>query len=429
MKEYITFRLKLAQKGISEAKQSKTSIFLYFRNSSFSINSDGRKKYEEFKLSTGLKIKPAYWDFINQRAKQTYKVEYVTINSELNKLENLVHETHLANKNLEPSKLKKIVNEKLKGKNSNKLFYKYSVEFYEDCKNGKRLTNKNTRYKNASLSRIYQFVLLLDKFQRHSNKSYLFKEIDLDFYSQFKWYLTHLGYTPNTIGKHIRVLKQLMKVSFDEKLHDNSEFVTFKSINKEADNIYLNKAEIDSMYSLDLKNQPELELIRDIFIIGCDTALRFENLVNLCETNVIGDGKFLEVYQVKTESKITIPLKDRSLRLLKKHNFKFYLSSPTANKGIKVIGKMAGLDEKIEIKEWDKVKNKYVINTYYKYEKIVMHTSRRSACTNMYSKGLSALQIMSISGHKSEKSFLRYIKVKNIENAKILAANSFFTEN
>ncbi len=429
MKEYVKFRLKAVQKGVSESKQVETSIFLYFRNSSYSINSDGFKRYEEFKLSTGQKIKPAHWDFSNQRAKQTYKVDYVTINSELNKLENLVHKTHLDNRNLEPRKIKKLIKDKLEGKNSNKFLCSYSVEFYEDCKKGDRLTNINSRYKEASLSRIHQFVLLLERFQRHYNKSYVFKEIDLEFYYQFKTYLLDEGYTPNTIGKHVRMLKQLMKLSLDEKLHNNSEFVKFKDINVEADNIYLNEDEIELIYKLDLKNLPDLEQIRDIFIVGCDTALRFENLINLNETNVKSEGKMLEVFQVKTGNKICIPLTNRALILLKRHNFKFNLNSPTANKGIKIIGKMAGIDEKIEMKEWDKVKGENVIKIYHKYEKIVMHSSRRSACSNLYRRGLSALQIMSLSGHKTEKSFLNYIKVKNIENAKLLATNSFFTEN
>ena len=46
-----------------------------------------------------------------------------------------------------------------------------------------------------------------------------------------------------------------------------------------------------------------------------------------------------------------------------------------------------------------------------KYSYLQTHTARRSFCSNEYLKGTDPLIIMSISGHKSHKSFMRYIKV------------------
>ena len=46
-----------------------------------------------------------------------------------------------------------------------------------------------------------------------------------------------------------------------------------------------------------------------------------------------------------------------------------------------------------------------------KYSYLQTHTTRRSFCSNEYLKGTDPLIIMSISGHKSHKSFMRYIKV------------------
>jgi hypothetical protein len=46
-----------------------------------------------------------------------------------------------------------------------------------------------------------------------------------------------------------------------------------------------------------------------------------------------------------------------------------------------------------------------------KYSFLQTHTARRSFCSNEYLKGTDPLIIMAISGHKSHKSFMRYIKV------------------
>ena len=66
------------------------------------------------------------------------------------------------------------------------------------------------------------------------------------------------------------------------------------------------------------------------------------------------------------------------------------------------------------------VGGKLVTETFEKWEQVSSHTGRRSFCTNMYKRGLPTLMIMSVSGHKTEKSFLKYIKVKQSEHAEMM---------
>ena len=60
---------------------------------------------------------------------------------------------------------------------------------------------------------------------------------------------------------------------------------------------------------------------------------------------------------------------------------------------------------------------------YEKWELVSSHTARRSACTNMFLKGIPTSAIMKISGHKKESTFMKYIKVTAEENADFLAEN------
>jgi hypothetical protein len=64
--------------------------------------------------------------------------------------------------------------------------------------------------------------------------------------------------------------------------------------------------------------------------------------------------------------------------------------------------------------------------TYPKYELIVTHTARRSGCTNMYLAGIPVIDIMKISGHKTEKEFMKYIKVSKLETAHNLSKHPYF---
>jgi len=62
-----------------------------------------------------------------------------------------------------------------------------------------------------------------------------------------------------------------------------------------------------------------------------------------------------------------------------------------------------------------------ITETKPKYDLISSHTCRRSFCTNMYLLGLDSLMIRSISGHRTEKSFLKYIKVSQQQHAEMMA--------
>ena len=58
-----------------------------------------------------------------------------------------------------------------------------------------------------------------------------------------------------------------------------------------------------------------------------------------------------------------------------------------------------------------------------KYEMITSHTARRSGITNLYKSGLlNNHEMMSISGHQTERVFERYIKTGKEEEAMRIAA-------
>lgn len=55
-----------------------------------------------------------------------------------------------------------------------------------------------------------------------------------------------------------------------------------------------------------------------------------------------------------------------------------------------------------------------------KWEKLMTRPARRSFCTNMYLMGVPVPTIMSISGHKTQKSIMMYIKVTGEEHEQIM---------
>src|SRR5258707_63790 len=88
------------------------------------------------------------------------------------------------------------------------------------------------------------------------------------------------------------------------------------------------------------------------------------------------------------------------------------------NDYLKVIGQLAGLDDTIQTTI---TKGGMKVTTIWKkYELISTHTARRSMATNLFKSKFPSISIMKITGYKTEKAFLTYIKITPEENASLL---------
>ncbi|MBA7583804.1 hypothetical protein ES708_25754 [subsurface metagenome] len=108
---------------------------------------------------------------------------------------------------------------------------------------------------------------------------------------------------------------------------------------------------------------------------------------------------------------VVIPLNDTAKQIIQKYDggIPEGIHMNDFNKLIKCIAEEAGISEEIIITQ--KRGSERVETNYKKFDLIASHTCRRSFCTNEYLKGTPTLYIMKISGHRTERNFLKYIKV------------------
>ena len=165
---------------------------------------------------------------------------------------------------------------------------------------------------------------------------------------------------------------------------------------------------------LDCSSDLELEKVKDFFVIGCYTGLRFSDISRI-KPEYINDG-LLQIRQKKTSGKVIVPLRPLAKAVLKKYDyFSPNVTSFVFNKRIKELGELANINIPIELQhKRGSIKES---KTYKKYELISSHTCRRSFCTNAYLDGIDVQLIMKISGHKTEKAFRRYLKLSSLEAA------------
>jgi len=167
------------------------------------------------------------------------------------------------------------------------------------------------------------------------------------------------------------------------------------------------------------------ERIRDLFVVGCLTALRFSDYSTLTPDNFAKD--FIIKVTKKTKAKVTIPLHDYVREILAKYsgNLFFGLSIQYFNRAIKDICKQIGFND--DVKYSYTRGGKIVSETKQEWELISSHTARRSAATNMHQTGrMTTYAIMQITGHTTEKSFFRYIRTSDEDKAAQIAGDNFF---
>jgi len=95
------------------------------------------------------------------------------------------------------------------------------------------------------------------------------------------------------------------------------------------------------------------------------------------------------------------------------------ISNQKFNDYIKFVAQLAGLTETRKIT--DTRGNTENENIYPLYQLVTSHCCRRSYATNMFKAGVPPMLIMSATGHRTETSFLKYIRANNEDKAKLLA--------
>lgn len=417
-------------------------IHLIFQYGYFEIDpKSGRKKYKFLKMSTGEKIDPKFWNQAKCRARESRSFpQHVEFNTRLDNIETVVLNNFrtLINDGAfpSPSKLKQEVVNELNGNkpsafvdNSGTGFFDFIQLIIDESSTGKRLTPGGKHYSGYTIKSYVSTRNHFKDFQKYLGGRIDFDSIDMKFYNAFVSWFYSKNKAKNTLGKQIKNLKVFMAEAFERGISRNMIFKSkkFKVPQEESDTIYLTNEELDQMLALDLSENPRLDLTRDYFLLDCYIGLRIADFNNLKDEHIIEiqNRKMISINLQKTETPVIIPLNKNALEILQKRNFEIKTKTEQAmNRRIKVLGKMAGIDE--DVTTTITRGGKRVSEVKKKYDLISNHTARRSFATNLYLAKVPTLAIMKMTGHKTEKSFLKYIRVTPEENAVNIAQHPYF---
>jgi len=395
------------------------------------------------KYYTPENILPKFWNGKAKphRAKETAKFsEYPEFNKRLDNIEAAIknairkYTNDNGNKPPAPATLKPLLDIAIRddGKVKRETLLTFFDRFIEECKAGIK-TGKHGKPITAGTIKSYVTTkAILTDYQSHIRKELSFDSIDMLFFNEFTKYLTLVKkQAANYIHKNFAVIKTVLKYATDLKINTNRDFESsrFSAPTEETESIYLPEYELKEIAELDLTKDLPLDRVRDLFLIGCYTGLRFSDLSTLHPDN-IKDG-MITITQIKTGRPVAIPVHSKVNEIMVKYSglLPKSLSNQKMNDALKDVAKQCkSLKKKVSITFTKAGKTvtkagKDTNEAAEKWQFVTTHTARRSFATNQYLNKVPVITIMAITGHRTESAFMKYIKVAPVEHANILQEN------
>ena len=315
-------------------------------------------------------------------------------------------------------------------------------QFIKETENGKRLKKNGERIKPGSIQN-YTYVMnnlirfsdatkfelricdasKLNKRELQSEKSYWKK-----FYQKFTEYLYKNGCHDNYVGSTIKTIRVFFNYLKNDKDLFTGDFQRLFYVRKEEIAIFVLSPEQlkflihDKVFEQTLS--PNHKRIKDIFVFGCTTALRYSDIFLLTNKNFeMMEGEwYLKLKSQKTKAFSYIKLPSYAVAIY--HKYQPENSTTTIfrktcldnfNSNVKKIGEKAGYTAPVEVsrekqgkthnitKKTDCVKNRFC-------DKMSSHMMRRTAITTLLLLGMPEHLVRKISGHShASSSFNRYV--------------------
>mgnify|MGYP006199645129 FL=1 len=313
-------------------------------------------------------------------------------------------------------------------------------QFIKESENGKRLKKNGERITKGSIDN-YRYVLQnLIQFSSDTNfelsvcniRKLTQKELVSEknywkkFYKNFTEFMYKKGCFDNYVGANIKVIRVFFNYLQSEKDIFVGDFhKQFYVRKEEVDILVLSPDQLKFLiHDKEFENSltPAKQKVKDIFVFGCTTGLRFSDIFLLTNKNIENSNGewYLKLKSKKTKTYSYIKIPTYAVTIYEKYKQKsdsktlfgsMYLAN--FNKALKEIGEQAGYTQTIETSREKQGKTKKITsskNNNRFCDKMSSHMMRRTAITTMLILGMPEHLVRKVSGHSNNSgSFNRYV--------------------
>lgn len=372
-------------------------------------------------FNVGYRVDNNKWVAEAQRCKPNTthgkkKISAATINSEINRLEEIVNDTffffeqtgHIPT-SLEFRDEVNKRNGKIVEKEKKTIFDCYQQFIIEQGKENSWSENTYRKHKSA-MNHLKKFAPELTFADlTHEGLSHLvdyFMSIEVD---------NEIGMNNYTAKKYINLTKWFLKWASEKGYNNELAFVTFKEKLKTVPVkvIFLEWDELMKVYNATFPDAPHLETAKDVFCFQCFTSLRYSDVYNLKKTDVYNG--YITITTIKTGEPLKIELNKYSKAILEKYKDIESISALPVPSNRKLNKYVKDVCKACEI-------NEPVCRTYYKgverideihpkYELIGTHCGRKTFICNALMMGIAPNIVMKWTGHRDYQAMRPYIDI------------------
>ena len=313
---------------------------------------------KRLKCSVGASIDPAYWDGFTQRLKvNKYHPEYGEINDTLNEVAAAVvkiyKDTNLGN--ISPEDFRQELAYRMEWEARPEPITEKVPTLFEFIKD-EFLPEQEKKARGTWQTMYSTFQHLKNYASEKKVKQLDYKDLNSKFFTDFKnWlYAPPRSHSINTAAKILRRVKHFLRTAEDRRYHAVTDYQSIKLESSKTSKFALSFDELERLYSLDLSENSRLEKVRDLFLIGAYTGLRFSDFRRIRPEHIeVVDGKtIINITTQKTGTPVSIPLFKIPLTLLQKYHFTApTISDQKMNDYLKELGQIAGMTEKVVTSE------------------------------------------------------------------------------
>ena len=254
---------------------------------------------------------------------------------------------------------------------------------------------------------------LLD-FEKWTGRKIDMNTIDQKFFEKLTTYAFEVRekkVQDNYFSKIIRTLKSFLNWAYERNDITDITFRKFKAPEREKEVIYLTIDELMELYKHNF-SEKKYDKARDLFCFMCFTGMRVSDIRDLKHEHII-NGQIIKTI-VKTSQKEVIPLNQFALDILKKYKDNPLrplpkLADSRLNKYIKKCCEEAKIKNPVNIVKFSG--GKATQTTSSKYKLITNQVARKTFVTNSLVMKMNRETIKSITGHKKDSVFNKYVKI------------------
>lgn len=246
----------------------------------------------------------------------------------------------------------------------------------------------------------------------------MLEEVTEDTINSFQRYLLALNLRSATVERMVNRLKTCLAYAHRRGWYSGTAHQTYKVRVKGANTktvVVLTPEELKKLIAYQIPSgKTYLERVRDLLVFACYTGLRYSDIQQLTEANIVEGA--IELVTIKTTDILRIELNTTALQIIDKYKGQRQggkllptISNQKANDYLKELGELAGIDTPTEIVYFDSQGRHTEVKP--KFELMTTHIGRRTFISNALSVGIPVPTVMSWTGHKNYKAMTPYIKL------------------